>query len=287
MLRVDRLELDYLITGMVTYPPGATFGPRVLTDFELVWIVAGDAIYHLSGVEHRAPAGSIVLAQPGFDEAYTWDAKRSTRHMFFHTRFKRVPGDWPEIARWPVVSIMPENDIVRPLFRYVLACGRRGSNGVGNHQSLTPMLVRAVEMLIGALVVGPLAQASELDHQSHPAVQAAMLFMREAMEEDPGQRIRLAQIARAAAVSPEHLCRLFTQSLGVAPMEALMLLRLDMATALMSRSNLTLSQIADRCGFSSAYHLSRRFSAAFGKPPSKVREMVRKGEAPPVSRLLR
>jgi AraC-like DNA-binding protein len=287
MSRVAGLELDYLITGMVTYPPGATFGPRVLTDFELVWIVSGDATYHLSGVEHRAPAGSIVLAQPGFHEGYTWDAKRATRHGFFHTRMRHMPTDWPDMSRWPVVSVMPENDIVRPLFRYVLACGRRSVNRIETLYKPTPMLTRAVEMLIGALVVGPLAQASEHDHQAHPAVQSAMLFMREAMEEDPGQRVRLAQVARAAAVSPEHLCRLFTRSLGVAPMEALMLLRLDMAMALLSRSNLTLSQIADRCGFASAYHLSRRFRAAFGKPPSKVRQQMQHGEAPPPSRLMR
>ena len=51
----ESLQLAYAWGGTATYEPGATFGPRVLEDFELVWILAGHARYIVDGRELDAP----------------------------------------------------------------------------------------------------------------------------------------------------------------------------------------------------------------------------------------
>ncbi|HEY0007324.1 MAG TPA: hypothetical protein VGB55_01255, partial [Tepidisphaeraceae bacterium] len=50
--------------GIAMYPPGATFGPRRLGDYEFVWMIEGDAVYHCNGLDLPAPMGSILLCTP-------------------------------------------------------------------------------------------------------------------------------------------------------------------------------------------------------------------------------
>lgn len=281
----DRLEIDYLIVGVVTYPPGATFGPRTMIDHELVWIIDGDVTYHLDGRDIAAPPDTMLLARPGFRDAFTWDPRRPTRHAYFHCGIKAIPDDWPPQDQWPIARRMPDHDVVRPLFRYLIS--HRATHGQAARTVPTPMLRRAVETLLGALIIGPLGQAAEHGRDYPEPVERAVAFMRQTLEKDSAAPLSLRDLARSAAVSPEHLCRLFRATLNAGPMEALRLLRLDMAMGLLARSNLNVEQIADRCGFASPYHFSRRFRQVYGVPPTAVRKRLAAGEAPPVSPLIR
>ncbi|MCC6579367.1 MAG: helix-turn-helix transcriptional regulator [Phycisphaeraceae bacterium] len=284
--------LDYVRGGVVTYPPGATFGPRVLIDYELVWMLAGNAVYHVNGQNIDAPAGAVVLGRPGFQDGFTWDPHRPTRHAFLHFLIRSFPEDWPDAASWPLCHRLPDADIIRPLFRYVLASCETVWGPVGRleHHPRTAtsaaMLQRAMETLLGAMVVGPVGLAPEHPHDLPAVVDHAIRFMRTKLDETPSASLDLADIADAAGVSREHLCRRFRRAMGVGPMEALRILRLDMAMGLLARSNLPMSEIAQRCGFASADHFSRRFRDLYGKPPGAMRTWLAQGHPIPVSKLL-
>lgn len=82
--------------------------------------------------------------------------------------------------------------------------------------------------------------------------------------------IDVADIARAAAVSPRTLARLFQREFGVSPGRYYQAIRLEAARALAAETPLRLSDIAARCGFASASTLSRAFAAHFGAPLRKA-----------------
>src|SRR5437773_3582903 len=75
--------------AIAVYPPGSTWGPRTLHDFEFVWILEGDAVWSCNGVRHEAPPGTLLLARPGTREHYRWDPAHQTRHAFVHFAIKR------------------------------------------------------------------------------------------------------------------------------------------------------------------------------------------------------
>ena len=52
------------------------------------------------------------------------------------------------------------------------------------------------------------------------------------------------------------------------------LVRLSRAAVLLQRSNASLAEVADATGFANAYHLSRRFRAAYGVPPGRFRRTL-------------
>lgn len=275
---------EYLHGGLVTYPPGTTFGPRVLRDYELVWIIDGEVVYHYNGHSVETPPGSVVLCRPGFRDAFTWDVTRPTRHGFAHLAIDEAPEDFPPIDDWPVHRVMPDADIVRPLFRYILATL---GPVLGPRIRPDPMILRALETMLGAFITGRVEQVYEHDQAYPDPVARALEMIQQTVARNPSASVSLDDLAASASVSREHLCRLFRETLDVTPMEALRLARLDLAMQLLGRTNLNIEQVADRTGFTSPYHFSRRFKDAFGNPPTYWRKRLAEGFAPPVSKLVR
>jgi transcriptional regulator GlxA family with amidase domain len=81
------------------------------------------------------------------------------------------------------------------------------------------------------------------------------------------------------------LCRLFRKAIGYSPMETYRLLCLQFSVVLLARSNLTIQQIAYRCGFDDPAYFSRSFSKTFGCSPREVRRRLSEGLLPPANPL--
>jgi AraC-like DNA-binding protein len=265
---------------VAAYPPGATFGPRPLRNWEFVWMLEGDAAYTRGTATVAAPEGAIVLCRPGAVDAFRWDPRRRTRHAYFHFELQGdLPADWPEQGAWPLVrDPRPEADLLRPLFRHLLAWGNHGD-------ALQTRLTAAA--LLAAYVTGEVESDEVRGRPALPdPVQRAWDHIRRRLDDAPAERIALSEIADAACVSPEHLCRLFRSATGHSPVETVRLARLDRAASLLVRSNYSIAEIATLCGFESPFHFSRRFKAAFGRSPRAVRQSVAAGEPAPTSRLV-
>ena len=271
--------------GVATYPPGATYGPRVLRDHEFVWMLEGDAEYRRGGPPPpggggrppAAPAGGGGGAPPGETDSFRWDRQSRTRHGFFHFPVHSVPDGWPPPGEWPVVRLLPPDDLLRPLFRHLLTWGDREDAA---QCRLTVAHILSV-FVSGQTATGPEAPAVRPD-----AVVRACAFLRRALADDPARPLSLTQLADAACVTPEHLCRLFRASLGHAPMETVRRARLDYAAGLLARSNYSVGEISALCGFADPFHFSRAFKKTYGRSPSEVRAAVRAGSEPPSPRVL-
>lgn len=277
----SRLRLGYLYGGMATYLPGETFGPRFSRDYELVWIIGGRATYHVEESAYDAPPGTIILSRPSFQERYTWDPRRRTRHAYFHFSITSRPSDWADESSWPICCLMPEGDPVRPLFRYVVDdwCQRYARTPIPP----TAAISRTVATLLDCLLqVGEKRDLNRPARRYSEPVLRALSWAQSVLLTQPGRPIQLAELAKAAGASASHLCRLFAEGPGIGPMHAVRLLRLEQAAALLARSTLSVKQISSRCGFGSQFHFSRVFHAEYDASPSEVRKQAAQGAAPPV-----
>src|SRR6266498_1072378 len=70
-------------SGVAVYPPGATFGPRRLHDFEFVWLLQGAAEWRYDQGSITLGPNSLLLARPGIRDSFIWDRTRPTRHALF------------------------------------------------------------------------------------------------------------------------------------------------------------------------------------------------------------
>ena len=261
------------ILGLATYPPGATFGPRSMVEYEFVGMVEGNATLTVDDDVVSLPEGSIALCRPGTTHFFRWDPRRPTRHTYCHFSIVRLPKAWPPPNEWPDARAgAGRHDVLSVLFRHLLTWAGRGDVQIGDV---------TIAQMLACFVTGQ-TDASELSPPRLPdPVEVATAFLHDALETDPSRRIVLADLATAAGVTREHLCRLFRNSTGLTPIATVARARLDRSLVLIARSNLPLKQVAATCGFASAFHLSRRFTAAFGLSPSRLRERVGRGLLPP------
>ncbi|CAN5520147.1 hypothetical protein BH10PLA1_BH10PLA1_07610 [soil metagenome] len=262
--------------GVVAYPAGASFGPRVMRDYEFVWIIEGDCEYRHGHQTVPAPPGSIVLCRRGETDFFRWDVRRRKPHAYFPSEITRLPRNWPKQAEWPVIRLATDGDILRPVFRHIL-----------RHAGGDPQLLQlSMAHLLTSFVLGQV-DTGEIPRDALPEpVERAWQFVQRELEQRPTEPITLDDLAGAAFVTREHLCRVFAESIGHSPMETVRLARLDRALDLLARSNYSIGQIAGLCGFASNFHFSRRFKDAYGKSPRTLRNEIRAGATPPVPRLL-
>ncbi len=283
------LPFDIEITSgfqVATYPACATFGPRALRDYELVWMIEGDAEYRKEDTAFDAPQGCIVLCQPNTRDFFRWDARRRTRHGWFHFHLRgETPPEWGTPDTWATVRIpQGETDLLPTLFRRLIAGGM--FRGEGPMPTTNRLLALS---LLAEFVSGTVSSGGGVENPQYPdAVTRAMAFVAAHLEERPGDPLPLPVIANAAFVTPEHLCRLFKTYTRHTPAETVRLMRLDRAVLLLARTNYSVGEIASLCGFPSQFHFARRFKGAFGQSPSELRREIASGQgAVPLSPLLR
>lgn len=103
----------------------------------------------------------------------------------------------------------------------------------------------------------------------HAAVRRVKDYLADRIDMNPS----MADMARAACLSPFHLLRVFTKATGQSPHDYLTQLRVDRARILLP-SKLPLARIAAECGFADQSHLTRLFRRQYGLTPGKYRKIV-------------
>jgi AraC-like DNA-binding protein len=99
---------------------------------------------------------------------------------------------------------------------------------------------------------------------------AAVARAREYLHEHHAERVRLADLAAEAGLSPWHLSRVFARTVGVPPHRYQLHVRLEAAKRMLL-AGVSHAQTAAATGFADQGHFSRRFRAYVGFPPSAYR----------------
>lgn len=258
MTRVPAVPLGYSF-GSMLYPNGGYYGPLKAAYATLLVLHEGEASIELDGGE-RQPLGA---GQVG--------CYFSQREFGIH-----YPRGRPTRVSW---CEMP------------LPAGKRPLGLAGIPASTVTGLTRRVEQLIGFgldLGFGETALTNQLRNALGEA-----LFYAHAIEAGLGEKSTLsasvlkarnhaerhyvgpcdlADLASAAGVTPEYLVTAFRRQLGITPMRYVWELRTRKAIDLIQRSSLGLAEVADQCGYKSAYHLSRAIKELSGLTPRELRK---------------
>ena len=94
----------------------------------------------------------------------------------------------------------------------------------------------------------------------------------EMMEANLETPLKISEICEALDTSPRHLERLFSRAVRMSPSQYYMRLRLREAKGLLSLTDISVVEVALRCGFSNAAHFSRRFRETYDSPPRDQRD---------------
>lgn len=254
---------------MAQYQPGATFGPRILPDYELVWLLSGSAIWQLdhriddewTTQTHRLHPGTITLAQAGQRDRYQWDPQHPSRHAYVHFSVDD-PATLPALDAWPTVRSVAESSALAGLTNYLIELSAVPTSAARSRSD------QVLAFLLDVFVSGPFLP----DATSPPSeLEQVLNYVASAWDADGMRIITADELADATQLSRRRLFRLFQQEYQIGPAQALELVRLSRAAVLLQRSNETIAGVSVLTGFANPYHFSRRFAHTYGVPPGAFR----------------
>lgn len=107
-----------------------------------------------------------------------------------------------------------------------------------------------------------------LENPSHVvAIDASFKVMLKFIESNYSKSLTLADIAKAGGVSKTHCNTLFKKFTGNTPMESLNRYRIERVAYYVTNTNLSMSEIAERTGFSGASYMTETFKKIYGVAP--------------------
>jgi len=262
--------------GRHVCPPGDTQRLRQLHWHELLWVQQGEITFRIDNRAYHGRPGTVFLTKPGQTDSADWDRYESTFVAYFHFNFRSIPDHWPQPAKWPAVQQMPENDIVRPLFEYVI-----GQIPPEGFQQVPWALERTIETLLTAYLCGPLECAADPLRRFPAPVKRVIDWMKAFLTTTPERQASLEDLAIIGGVSRKHLCRLFREHLRCTPVELLYMFRVCRSLGRL-KGGQKVESVARQLGFSSPAHFTRRFVAVFGKTPGKMAKALEGGYEPKI-----
>lgn len=255
----DLGDLELLRATYVTH----SFSPHIHEGFAIGVIEKGVEEFFCRGSRHHAPAGSIVVINPGE----------------VHTGHAGCKEGWTYRMLYPVISLLRQ---VEP-----------APNGPSHNTPFFPAPVIRDKQLAGAILkIHNFLEtpASAIERESlflwmlsqligrhakyrptplplgreHGAVRRALEYL----EDNYTENISLQNLSGIAGLSPFHLLRVFEKQVGLPPHAYLINLRLRHAKTLLS-AGIPIAQAAAESGFTDQSHLNRHFKRFIGVTPGQ------------------
>lgn len=257
-----RMRRGPIVIGDILYNPGGACGPRIQHDYQLVIVHTGCLDLLLDGQTIHVGQGHGILLSPGHREHFIFSGERETHHSWFAIHPKAVPpalkkefhtfrGPIPFAGRMHTLLELSR----RPLFGSLPEAPLEAGFYLG----------------LGLALMCDFALAVRSGKKTDTAAEASLAKMEQFIWKEFASHLSLHDIARAVGVSRQHLLKLCRMHNKHTPMAQLYAARLEVATDLLRQTGLPISAVAEKCGFVSIFHFSRKFKQAYGESPAAWR----------------
>ncbi len=248
-----------IVFGDVWYDPGGECGPRVQPDYQLVIVHLGEANVTVDRERTLIAPGSVALMLPGRQEHFRFSREHRTHHTWCSVHPSLVSASLRKrLANLP--DAQPQSQPFELLMKAAF------SIRTWRRQEGQDML-----RLLGLTVLEEYLRMAKAG-TDETARESPCERARRYLEEHCGEEDCLHAAAQKAGVTPQHLIRLFRQHHQLTPGRYLWRTRVEQGASLLTATGLTVSEIADRCGFKNPFHFSRLLRQMQGQSPRQLRQ---------------
>jgi len=228
-------------------------------DFVLIYCLAGAGHCNFRGKTWDISAGDLILFPPGVGHCYYADEVDPWSIFWVHFTGKDA-ADYVEALALPDDSPLlevPKQDAMQVAFEETY---RHALDGYSDSGLLG--LTTGLSRLIGLARVYSVAGSARARRTEDRVLNAIRQ-----LQAEPTRDWRLEDLAAGAGMSLPHFSDRFHKQAGCPPKQFVIRLRLQIASALMQESGLTVAEIAARVGYDDPYYFSRLFRRHTGDSP--------------------
>jgi len=273
-------------THQFTTRPGELWGPRVIPDYQLIYVCSGEMRLELGGECYTITAGECAYYGSG-DAHLLLTIKPSiifSLHFSWHTTHAE-----PVHPGYLIREVAAE-DLLRKVSPHQLTIGQHHEVHLPHHFALAgaaPSLLGRIEQ-----------QYRQLDDYAAPFVLRSMLMelllelvratvdrstsrqtskvepALQAMRDNPTRNWSVAQLAALCGYHPSYFASLFAELAGMTPKQYIIAERIKLAKQALLKGE-PIESIAQQLGYTSIHYFSNNFKKETGLSPSEFRQMPR------------
>lgn len=101
-----------------------------------------------------------------------------------------------------------------------------------------------------------------------------MTQLRTVIHTDPERVMTIDDMAASVNMSRSGFQHLYKKMFGVSVMDDVISGRVERAKRLLSSTDLTVAEIASKCGYTTEYNFMRQFKSRTGKTPTEYRKQI-------------
>lgn len=241
------------------------FAPHWHEGFSIPVIHTGVQSYHYRGTLCYAGAGSIAAINPG--EVHTgeratdmgWAYRAFYPSVAWMQQLASALSGRPADVPWLPDGVIEDVEVAtRLLHAHCLL-----------EDGIDPLAAETALTTAFALLLSRHARTKPQLSAVHPDL-ARVTALQEKLAEDLTQAVTLTELAAVVGLSPFHVTRLFSRSVGMPPHAWRNQLRLSRAQALL-RQGMSVTDAAAATGFTDQSHFTRHFKRAYGAAPGRWR----------------
>lgn len=233
--------------------------------YEIYYIENGSCNYFINNKSYNMTEGDIVLIPEGIIHHTIYTDNKPTRLLVNCTR-KYIPSSVSSVAYSN--SYLYRNHNIRNEIHTVLKKIEKEYNNPDTFSD------ESIKCLMYSLFFLLARNENEYTDQNskNGYIEHAINYIQNNLASD----LYLSETAAIFSVSSEHFSRSFKKETGFGFNQYINLLRLKKAETLLKQSTLSVSEVAQECGFNDSNYFSIKFKKMYGIPPKSLQLMYRK-----------
>lgn len=235
-------------------PPGFVFSKGDQDYCTMALILGGSAMYESEGSAFAVQAGDVLFFPPHIHYTARVISEEPWEHIVIGFHTAEDPGSFPLDSVLKPAHGNRFEDLFRQAYRVWSRCAF-------GYKIQTKGII--------SQILFELLRESATRHFGSDTALSALKAASDYMEQNYREKITVEELAARSGYSASHFARQFTRAYGVSPIQYLNSIRILHAKNLLRTAQYTMSEIAQKCGFSNVYYFSRCFKQLTGTPPTK------------------
>lgn len=256
-------ELHLTQFGMEDCTPGHFFGPAVRSHYLLHYVLSGEGVFEVGGIQYRLRKGQGFLIFPDMITYYQADTANPWSYCWFG-----FDGTSAELllkqAGLLKTSPIFHYDADDRIYRYLLLMNDSREFGKARETRLTGLLYLLLSLLVE---FGPVTSPELKETRAEIYVEKVKDFI----EMNYPQKITIEDIAQFIGLNRSYLCSLFKQRMQLSIQDYLIRYRINKACEMMGNAELSIADISRSVGYNDALLFSKIFKKVKGSSPKHYR----------------